>query len=417
MNVAKQQECRICKGELEDVLDLGIIYRSSFIREDEEISEDQKAPLVLVKCKKCGLTQLKDTIDLDIMYKDQYWYSSALNKSMVSSLRNVVEDIESRGFAKPGDAVLDIGCNDGTLLNLYTYSDELIKVGFDPAPNLNHPDCAFINDYFSAVNYPDNIKKANVITAIAMFYDLPDPNKFLDDIKTVLANKGVFIVQFTDLLSMFKVCAFDNICHEHLEYYRLEDVINLLRKHGLDAIDVSYNNVNGGSVRVTACHEGAYLPKPSVVKSLSNERKFFESNTFATFKQCIETTKFKIKEFLEWAKFHNHKIFIMGASTKGNTLLQICEITDKDAPFAADVNKEKFGLRTLGSNIKIISEEEALIKHPDYFIVAIWHFKDNLLNNSKIKDYLNSGGKLVFPLPEFEVFTDSYDNKVRGFKI
>jgi len=405
MNISKQTECRICHGELRDVLDLGIIYRSSFVKEDEVNHEDEKAPLVLSKCTDCGLTQLRDTIDLDVMYKEQYWYSSALNKSMISSLKDVVNDIESKIELQDDDTVLDIGCNDGTLLQLY--SKDVFKVGFDPAPNLNKPECFFINDYFTAIDYEIAVKTRNlkpkVITAIAMFYDLPDPNRFVQDVKIILHEKGIFIIQFTDLLSMFKLTAFDNICHEHLEYYRLYDVLRLLRKHGMDVVDVSYNDVNGGSIRITACHDGAYIPRPSVVSCLTKEREYLNTYGFTNFSVAIEKVKNTVTTWLKLDKDNKNKVLLLGASTKGNTLLQVCEITNEQIPYAAEVNKDKFGLKTLGSNIKIVSEEEAFAMKPDYFFCPVWHFEKNLLTKKPIIDYIEQGGKLVFPLPTFHI--------------
>lgn len=404
MNISRQKECRVCNGELSQVLDLGTIYRSSFVKDDEEVREDQKAPLVLSKCV-CGLVQLRDTIDLDVMYKEQYWYSSSLNKSMISSLKNVVEDVESKVELKDCDTVLDIGANDCTLLSLYT-NKNLYLVGYDPAPNLARKDGVwFINDYFTAKGYFDMYGKlkAKVVTAVAMFYDLPDPNSFVEDIKQVLDKNGIFIIQFTDLLSMFKATAFDNICHEHLEYYRFEDVLKLLRKHGLDVVDVSYNDVNGGSLRVTACHEGAFIPKPSVVTTLTREREYFESFTFKEFYEDIIETMLNVKAFLLTCIEENKSVFLLGASTKGNTMLQIYGITNKNVPYAAEVNSDKFGLKTLGSNIKIISEDVAFSMKPDYFFCPIWHFEKSLLTKKPILEYIENGGKLVFPLPTFHI--------------
>src|SRR5690349_21563311 len=124
--ITEETECRICHGELETVLDLGNIYPSSFLRDDEKVSEDMKAPLALARCKACGLVQLKHTIDLDLMYR-QYWYSSSLNKSMVSSLQDIVTEIEKRMVLEPDDTILDIGCNDGTLLDMYQ-ENGLVKI-------------------------------------------------------------------------------------------------------------------------------------------------------------------------------------------------------------------------------------------------------------------------------------------------
>lgn len=416
MQITEQTSCRVCDGQLEVVLDLGSIYPSSFLKEGETVSDDAKAPLVLCKCEKCGLVQLKHTVDLDLMYR-QYWYSSSLNKSMVSSLNNIVEEIKGRRVLEPGDDVLDIGCNDGTLLSFYDNGQHsYFKTGFDPALNLAKIDSKacdfFVNDYFNVEAYENerpgiNNYKAKVITAIAMFYDLPDPHKFVQDVAKVLHKDGIFVIQFTDLLSMIKLTAFDNICHEHLEYYRLEDVSKLLKAHGLEIIDVSYNNVNGGSLRVTAAHAGTYTPSWGVEEFLLQEFNYLSGHDMDWFRQNVEAIKFKLSSFLQWAKGHGHQVYSLGASTKGNTLLQLCGVTGDLVPYAAEVNKDKFGLRTVGSDIQIISEEEALIKHPDYFIVPVWHFKDSILSNTKIQDYLKSNGRLIFPLPTFTVYTQT----------
>lgn len=407
MEIKEQLYCRICKGKIEEVLNLGSIFPSGFVL--EQPTEAEKVPLVLSRCTDCGLIQLKHTVNLDLMYR-QYWYSSSLNKSMVSSLKEIVCEIEERVSLKEGDIVVDIGCNDGTMLEMYSQPG-ILRVGFDPSLNLQRkqfPLFLFCNDYFTYKAYHEGMgdgRGAKVVTAIAMFYDLPDPNSFVEDVKHILRDDGIFVIQFTDLLSMYKSTAFDNICHEHLEYYRLHDVIGLLEKHNFDVIDVSYNDVNGGSIRVTACHAGRYKVDPSVSESLEKETEFLNNYSVEDFNKAVSGIKFKVSEFLKWVSSHSHRVYALGASTKGATLLQVCGVTEKQVPFAAEVNKDKFGLRTVGSNIEIISETDAFIKHPDYFIVPIWHFKKNLLANKHVISYLESNGKLVFPLPYFHIVT------------
>jgi len=409
------KECRICRGTtLKEVLALGNIFPSAFIDNLTSISLQEKVPLTLVECQHCGLVQLKYTVELDQMYR-QYWYSSSLNASMVSSLKDIVDEIERRVPIQREDTIVDIGCNDGTLLGLYT-REVANKVGFEPALNIRPKDnnvTTWIPEYFSKEqwdtyhkhpNHPEWANaKAKVVTAIAMFYDLPDPNKFVRDVVSILHEDGVFVIQFTDFLSMIKINAFDNICHEHLEYYKLFDVIKLFKAHRLDVIDVSYNDVNGGSVRVTASHEGRYRIRESVFNSFLREGEYLDRNSFEKLSECVKETIFNLHSFLSSMKSLGKTVTVLGASTKGNTLLQVCGVTRDLVPYAAEINKDKWGLKTIGSNIFIIPETEALALKPDYLLVLPWHFRDNLLARKHIKKYMEEGGKLVFPLPKFEI--------------
>jgi SAM-dependent methyltransferase len=403
MSVREETYCRVCNGKLEIVHDFGNIYPSGFCEKGLENTTD-RVPIILSRCTECGLVQLKHTVDLDLMYR-QYWYSSSLNRSMVSSLKDVVNHAESVVNLCDDDTVVDIGCNDGTLLNLYSKKN-LITIGYDPALNLK-PDCSyFYNDYFSVSKYFDvyGHVKAKVITAIAMFYDLPDPNKFINDVKSILRDDGIFIVQFTDLVSMIKATAFDNICHEHLEYYRLQDIVSLFKNNGMDVIDVSYNDVNGGSLRTVISHSGNMPISNRVQEYLEAEKDFLSTSPIETFVGKVEIVKDNITMFLKLMKHTNKTVALLGASTKGNTLLQVCGVSSDDIKYAAEVNRDKFGLVTVGSGIEIADEAFILNEiKPDYLLVPIWHFKESLIRKDNILKYINGGGKLVFPLPRFQL--------------
>ncbi len=393
--------CRLCGSELEIVLDLGDMYLNNFVDNGQIINS---APLTLSKCKHCELVQLKDTPDLDLLYK-QYWYQSSLNKSMVASLQDIVDDVEARADLQPDDVVIDIGCNDGTMLGQYR-TEGLYKIGFDPALNLakkaKRHCTSFHNTYFgdTAINTP----KAKAITSIAMFYDLEDPHTFVELIKKSLLKDGIWVVQFTDLLSMFKINAFDNVCHEHLEYYSFKVLRNLFEQHDLEVFDVSTNSVNGGSIRMYIGWEDQRHISPVVDELEKEERDYMNSfdDPFVAFAERIKTIREKIMKFLDEAKAQNKEIFAMGASTKGNTLLQYFGIDTKYIDYAAEVNKDKFGKKTVATNIPIISESSALVLNPDYFLVLPWHFINTLL---KIHEpYLRKGGKLVVPMPNPTVY-------------
>lgn len=393
-----RETCRICEGSLADVLDLGDIYLSTFLSTNEE--NPPKAPLDLVRCIDCNLFQLRDTVDQDFMYSN-YWYQSGLNASMREALSDVVHQATTRVELQDGDVVVDIGANDGTLLK--NYSHRLIRVAYEPSDvgdkiDSTSADVVF-STYFTAEPYRQLFtKKAKIITAIAVFYDLEDPHSFVKDIKAILHEDGVFIIQMMDLKSMLETGDFPNLCHEHLEYYSLDVLDQLLLKHRLEIVDVEYNKVNGGSLRVYVKHDSFGARKPSVMKAFNEEDAFFATNAIEKFQQKVLSTKNRIINFINYVNSLGYKVAVMGASTKGNTMLQYFGLTDKDIDHAAEVNPDKFGLRTVGSNIPIISEEESLTRKPDYYFLLPWGFTDFFVK--KLHNYLESGICLISPLPE-----------------
>lgn len=396
-HVTHEVSCRCCGGELRTVLDLGAICPSNFVEGNEEVPG---VSLTLAQCTTCGLVQLHDTVELDAMYR-QYWYKSSLNASMVKALNDVVTRATEHVELVDGDVVVDIGANDGTLLAMYP--ERLLRVGFDPALNLAKEatgkcDC-FVNDYFTADSYPIP-EHAKIITSIAMFYDLPSPHRFVEDITKILHPEGIWVVQFTDLVSMLKINAFDNICHEHLEYYSLHVVKDIIEMHGLELIDVEYNTVNGGSLRAYIAFAGAKEVSENVAVFLKEEHEYlgmFEDPLVA-FAARVERIKTEVLGYLEKAKADGRSIFVLGASTKGNTLLQYFGLDVHTITYAAEVNPDKFGLKTVGTHIPIIPQVQALALKPDIFLVLPWHFIDTF--RESLKMYLEGGGILYVPLPE-----------------
>lgn len=393
--VREIKSCRLCSDELDVIYDLGKIYVSTFLKPGES---GVRAPLRLAQCKGCGLVQLKDQVEMDDMYR-QYWYRSGLNKSMRYDLKDIARSAEDIVTFEPGDIVIDIGTNDGTLLSQY-FNNQILKVGFDPALNLKdraEKNCdVFINDYFSADLYPKGgWDRAKVITAIAMFYDLPDPHKFVEDVKKLLHFEGIFIIQVTDLFSIFNHTMVDSICHEHLEYYKMWDIIHLMEEHNLEVFRVERNNVNGGSTRFYIAHRNCMPVEPLVDVMVKAEEIFFNSTRGSVefFKNSVGIYREKIKATLK--KFNN--VYALAASTKGNTLLQVMNLTNKDIKAIGDINEDKFGLKTPGSSIKIISEQEVLDANPDLIVVLAWHFTETF--REVLKDHLKRGGLVLYPLP------------------
>jgi hypothetical protein len=396
--------CRLCEGLLHIVLDLGPIHVSSFV--DTNDKPTPKIPIELTECEKCGLFQLRHTVNGDVMYTS-YWYQSGLNPFMVDALKDVVSETLKRvGEILPGDIIVDIGANDGTLLRQYPdiVKKLVTRIAYEPSNvgNMAKDSCdILVQDYFNANAYFNYTKlPAKVITSIAMFYDLENPHAFVEDVRRILAGDGVWTIQFMDLVSMLKTNDFPNLCHEHLLYYKLLDIVNLMDAHGLEVFDAEYNAVNGSSLRVYVGHKDAHKYSDTVNALLVDENNYLMSlgNPADHFQKAIEAVKNKIVYFIQQAHKEGATIAVLGASTKGNTILQYFGLDNTVIDHAAEINPDKYGKFTIGSNIPIIPQTESLEKNPDYYLILPWGFLNTFLK--KFDVYLRDDGAFIVPLPE-----------------
>lgn len=414
------ERCRICGNpELVRVLDLGEQSLTGVFPRDP--SEPlTRGPLQLVKCysespvkdapKTCGLVQLAHSYSAGEMYGENYGYRSGLNRSMVEHLRTKPPFLQRLAPPASGDLILDIGSNDGTLLSFYP-EEGLTLVGIDPTSRkfaqYYKPHIRRIADFFTGETFEREFpgRRAKIVTSISMFYDLPSPQDFVNDVARVLADDGVWHFEQSYLSSMIDALAYDTVCHEHLEYYGLTQVKYLLDKAGLKIVDVQLNNVNGGSFAVTAAKVGSKLPEAtSRVSELLQDEEQRGLNGLQAYQQFatdVAKHRDELRDFLKRLRSENLRVLGYGASTKGNVVLQYCGISREDIPAVAEVNPDKFGCHTPGTHIPIVSEAEARDQRPDYFLVLPWHFKDHIV--AREQAFLNSGGKLLFPLPKMEV--------------
>lgn len=407
------ENCRICgAAELIPVIDLGEQYIAThFVSGDVPPFLQARYPLELVRCAGpggCGLVQLRHSIDPSVLYFD-YGYRSGINQSMRDNLSDITSKIERIIALRSGDTVLDIGCNDGTLLCSYQTSG-LDQVGIDPSSNVlaaaREKGLDVVNDYFSAATYdrarPD--KKARVITSIAMFYDLERPADFVRDVSSIMSEDGVWVIELSYLPFMLQKNSFDTICHEHLEYYSLGTLEWLLDKEELAVQNVEFNDINGGSVRLFIRRRSAFdKPSESVESARGREQKLGlrDEAIFTSFRENIARIRADLRRVLDLAKQGEQSVYLYGASTKGNTILQFCGINGDMVPKAADRNPDKWGRHTLGTNVEIISEDQARAERPDYFLVMPWHFFNEF--KERERDFLEGGGKFILPLPEVRV--------------
>lgn len=405
---SENTRCRICKSEnLTIVLDLGMHALSSRFPDLTE-ENPPKTPLILEKCLKCELIQLKHNVSQNDLYSHVYGYRSGINTTMRNHLKTITNEVEKYVNFYPEDIVVDIGSNDSTLLKLYE-AKNIIKVGIDPTgiqfKEYYDSDTVLIPKFFTAYNFSSEFpeKKAKVVTSIAMFYDLPDPVEFMKNVKHILSPDGIWIMEQSYMPEMLRKNSFDTICQEHLEYYAFKQIQYMADMACLKILDVSFNECNGGSFRIILTHQecNKYAVNLNNIDIAVKGELLDITSSIADFSRRCELEKTKLMKFLVLQKSIGKTIYIYGASTKGNVLLQYYGITVDLIPFAVERNPEKFGRRTPGTNIPIISEEKMRENPPDFLLVLPWHFKEEFLEREKA--FLETGGKYIFPLPEFEV--------------
>ena len=407
---ARIERCRICgNSQLAPILSLGEQSLTGlFPRSDD--GPVTVAPLELVKCtpangeRTCGLVQLRHSFDSNVMYGANYGYRSSLNPSMVAHLREIVEQLAARVELHPGDLVIDIGSNDGTLLSFYQPGPTFI--GVDPTAvkyaGEYRDDAVVLTDFFDAESIARRFpaRKAKLITSIAMFYDLADPLHFVRGIESLLADDGLWHFEQSYLPSMMRANAYDTICHEHLEYFSLQQIRWLLERAGLKIVDVATNDTNGGSFAVTAA-KASSLHRQTIVNDEDDVVTGLAA--WIEFEQRIREHRDAFRSALMQLRAEGQRVIGYGASTKGNVILQYCGIDRELLPCIAEVHPEKVGRVTPGTRIPIISEDEARQMKPDVFVVFPWHFRDFVV--AKEREFLCRGGTLLFPLPRVEFVT------------
>jgi NDP-4-keto-2,6-dideoxyhexose 3-C-methyltransferase len=402
--------CRLCGGtEFISIMDLGEQALTGVFPKSWEQRVDS-GPVELVRCCQsggCGLVQLRQSYDVGQMYGENYGYRSGLNGSMVAHLQGKIRSIVDKKILKPGDVVIDIGSNDATSLKAYPQNVYRL-FGVDPTGAKFHayyPDSVtLIPEFFSAAGVRNHLKgqKAKVVTSFSMFYDLEDPTGFAIEVSEILDNEGIWVFEQSYLPTMLRANSFDTICHEHLEFYSLKQIEWIAAKAGLKVIDVEFNDINGGSFSITASKTSSeYISNSLTLNAIRNEElalSLDKNTVYEAFKSRVEESRKATMAFLEEARAAGQTVYGLGASTKGNVLLQKYGINDTHIQAIGEVNPDKFGAFTPGSLIPIIPENEALAQDPDYLFVLPWHFRSFFESLPSLK-----GRKLVFPLPVFEI--------------
>jgi hypothetical protein len=377
--------------------------------------EAVRAPLDLLLCDPihggCGLVQLRHTTRSDLMYTE-YWAKSGVSGTMRRHLAELVARAEEVAGVKPGDVVLDIGCNDGTTLRAYR-TPGITRVGFEPnqlREEAREGTTLVIPELFNAGAFASAFgrTRAQVITSLAMFYDVDDPCTFIEGVRACLAPEGVWIIEMHYLPAMLAANGFDAIVHEHVTYYSLQVLTALLGRHGMEVFDLELNAMNGGSFRVYVRHARAAVGHSAAASLRVRRRERAEeargmrqAAVYGRFWRRITRLKQQAQDAIGAAADSGRRVLVYGASTKGNALLQFFELDHRLIALAGDINREKWGRRTPGTGIPIVSPEELARARPDYLLVLIWHLLAEV--RQQWDGYLADGGRLLVPLPRFRV--------------
>jgi NDP-4-keto-2,6-dideoxyhexose 3-C-methyltransferase len=404
-NTNEIKKCRSCGSlKLINILSLGEQCLSDFL---ESNKKPEKYPLDLVLCSECDLLQLKNTVPKKLLYTPRYGYRSGINFTMKNELKRIVRASVEKIKSDKKITALDVGANDGTLLSFYPKN--VFKVAVEPikkfALECQKVTNITINDFFNYESYKATLKntKASIITAISCFYDMEEPNKFVSDAQKILDKDGILVISQNYLVGMLENNAFDNVVHEHLEYYSLLSLENLIRKHDLEVFDVEKTQINGGSFVAFISHKNARPIEKSVFewRKYEKEIKLNKLETYTDFAKRIKENSKNLFDLVTKLVNNKKTVYVYGASTRGNTLLQYYKLNNKLIKAAIERNPEKWGKRISSLNIPIISEAEGRKQKPDYMLVLPWFFKEEFLQREK--NYLKSGGHFIFPLPEIQV--------------
>ena len=415
------EQCRICGCK---DLEIGISLPAQFLSPtfvksniDNPLAKI-KVPMTLMVCNNndCSLVQLKESTNPNLLYTN-YFYRSATNETMLKDLRKVVSKSQEYSNLKANDIVVDIGANDCTMIQWFPES--LKRIAVEPAKNINWTNVAssikIVNDFFPSPKFINALdgSKVKLFTSCAMFYDLDKPNDFVQSVKESLHKDGLWCIQLSYALSMTKNLNFYDICHEHLEYYTLKTLRFLMKRNGLHLYHAEENRVNGGSALVFISHIDKGMkdtPELSALIDEENSLGLYKAKAYKNFYLRMDNLKFKVNKYIDDEIEKGNLVLGLGASTKGNVLLQYFGLDKDKIPAISEKQKSKAGLKTLGSDIDLISEEEAYLKNPSCMLVLPWYFKDEIV--AREAEYIQNGGILLFPMPYAHLVTKDGEIKL-----
>ena len=403
----KIKKCRICNDKnLIPISKLGIFsLTGTFLKRIND--KTQVTPLDIVFSKKSKLLQLNHNYNQKYLFGNNYGYRSGLNKSMQNHLKLKSKSILKKYSLNKGDSIMDIGSNDGTFLNYFPKT--LIKFGVDPSAKkfkkYYEKNIKVIPKFFKKNIIKNSRNKFKFISAIAMFYDLPNPKLFIQNIKNYLHKEGIFHIEIAYLPDIIKKNSFDTFCQEHLTYFSFTSFKYLVDQTSFKIVDFNKNSINGGSICFDLALKNSKIKtkdlKIKKILHMEKKLKLEQVSTYKNYFSRIKNNAKRIYRLISKLNKKNKKVYAFGASTKGNVILQLCKLNNKNIKAIYDVNTFKFKKYTPGSKILIKNEHEIFKDKPDYLFILIWHFSKTL--KQKIKKFKKLKIIYIWPFPKLKI--------------
>jgi len=402
--------CLVCAGgTVQQFLDLGdTALANKFLTAAEVSSPEPTYPLRVGFCHTCGHVQLTEMVPPPVMFED-YLYMSSASDTLKTHLYDLSDLLVERYRPAPGALVIDIGCNDGTLLSGFQRHG-VRAVGVDPAANLaelmrDKPIERYVG-FFTAESAQHIVGKwgqASIITATNTFPHIPGLRDFLAGIQTALAPGGAFVIEAHYLGDLLTQRAFDTIYHEHVSYWALGPMVHLFAQQGMEVVDAERIPLHHGQLRVSVQRQGEGRVQPRVAELLSQERDW-GLDQFKTYQQFAQQTygvRDNLHRTLKALRQDGKQVAGYGAPAKGNTLLSFLELGPQEIDYIADRSALKQGRYTPGTHIPVVSPEHLLSDQPDYVLLLAWNFADEVL--AQQAEYRRRGGKFILPVPDVQI--------------
>ncbi len=398
--------CFICKkNNLFKFLSLGHQPPSdAFLSKEALKKEEVTYPLDLFFCEDCSLVQLGFVVDPKILFSEDYAYNSGTNQTLKQHFKDFVSKLISKYKLTEKDLVVDIGSNDGSLLENYALQKIRI-LGIDPsgvtaiAIKKRQPTIVDFFNEKTAILATKQYGKAKIVTATNVFAHVDDLHSFMNGVKALLTDDGVFVSESGYTRDMIDGLQYDFIYHEHLRYYTLKPLVTLFELFGMEIIDAEKVSMHGGSIRVHAAVKGRHSVSSRVNELLANEKKagLYNKETYLNFSKEVEKTKLNLQKILIDIKSANHKIVGIGAPAKGNTLLNYCQIDSQIISYLVETSELKIGQFTPGMHIPVVEESFIFKDQPEYALILSWTIAPILIKKLKEKGY---AGKFIVPAPK-----------------